>query len=58
MKINIFKNFLLAGILLSGGLVFQSCNDEWLDLKPDGRPVGDEVPLGALKQVLLVYMLV
>ncbi len=49
MKINIFKNFLLAGILLSGGLVFQSCNDEWLDLKPDGRPVGDEVPLGGFE---------
>lgn len=27
----------------------QSCNDDWLDLKPEGRPVGDEVPLGGFE---------
>ena len=46
MKINIIKNLLLGGVLLISASSLQSCNDDWLDLKPEGRPVGDEVPLG------------
>ncbi len=47
MKINVFNSFLLSALLLTGGLVsLQSCNDEWLDLKPEGRPVLDEASVG------------
>ena len=49
MKINSIKIFLLLGTLTVGGFSLQSCNDDWLDLKPEGRPVGDEVPLGGFE---------
>lgn len=49
MKINIIKNLLLGGVLLISASSLQSCNDDWLDLKPEGRPVGDEVPLGGFE---------
>ncbi len=50
MKINIIKNLLLGGVLLISASSLQSCNDDWLDLKPEGRPyAGDEVPLGGFE---------
>lgn len=33
--------------MLAGGIIsLQSCNDDWLDLKPEGHPVGGEVSVG------------
>ena len=49
MKIKAINIFLLSGILAAGAFSVQSCNDDWLDLKPEGRPVGDEVPLGGFE---------
>ena len=49
MKINIIKNLLLGGVLLISASSLQSCNDDWLDLKPEGRPVGEEVAVGGFE---------
>lgn len=49
MKINFYKNILVAGILTVGAVSLQSCGDDWLDLRPEGRPVQDEVPVGGFE---------
>ena len=49
MKINIIKNLLFGGVLLISANALQNCNDEWLDLKPEGRPVGEEVAVGGFE---------
>ena len=46
MNFKIYKNILLTGALSVAAISFQSCGDDWLDLKPEGRPVGDEVTVG------------
>lgn len=46
MKINNYKKIVVTGVLSIAALSFQSCSDEWLDLKPEGRPVGTEVTVG------------
>ncbi|WP_299178988.1 RagB/SusD family nutrient uptake outer membrane protein [uncultured Chryseobacterium sp.] len=46
MKIKYIKNIFLTGMVTAAVLSLNSCGDDWLDLKPDGRPVGDEVPVG------------
>lgn len=47
MKIKVFKNLIASVFLSSLGLfTVQSCTDEWLDLKPEGRPVLDEASVG------------
>ncbi len=40
---------MLTGVLSAAALSFQSCGDDWLDLKPEGRPVGDEVTIGGFE---------
>lgn len=49
MKIISFKNLLFLGALSAASFSFQSCTEEWLDLRPEGRPTGDEVPIGGLE---------
>ncbi|WP_226064978.1 RagB/SusD family nutrient uptake outer membrane protein [Kaistella polysaccharea] len=49
MNYKIFKNIMLTGVLSAAALSFQSCGDDWLDLKPEGRPVGDEVTIGGFE---------
>ena len=49
MNYKIFKNIMLTGVLSVAAFSFQSCGDDWLDLKPDGRPVGDEVTVGGFE---------
>lgn len=46
MNYKIFKNIMLTGALSVAAISFQSCGEDWLDLKPEGRPVGDEVTVG------------
>ena len=46
MKNRNFKRYILAGALSMGALSLISCGDDWLDLKPLGTPVGDEVTVG------------
>lgn len=46
MKNKIKNIVLLATMSTLPLLTLQSCNDEWLDLKPEGTPVGDEVVVG------------
>lgn len=49
MNYKIFKNIILTGVLSAAALSFQSCGDDWLDLKPEGRPVGEEVTVGGFE---------
>jgi len=49
MKIKSINIFLLLGIMATAAFSLQSCNDDWLDLKPEGRPVGNEVPVGGFE---------
>lgn len=49
MNVKIFKQILLTGVFSAAAFSFQSCNDDWLDLKPEGRPVGDEVTIGGFE---------
>ncbi|MBB4804914.1 hypothetical protein HNP38_000186 [Chryseobacterium defluvii] len=46
MKIKFIKNIFLTGVVTAAVLSLNSCGDDWLDLKPEGRPVGEEVPIG------------
>lgn len=49
MKINSYRNILLTGMLTAALFSLQGCGDEWLDLKPEGRPVQEDVPLGGFE---------
>lgn len=49
MKIISLKNLLLFGALSAASFSFQSCSEDWLDLRPEGRPTDDEVPIGGLE---------
>ena len=40
---------MLTGVLSVAAVSFQSCGDDWLDLKPEGRPVGNEVTVGGFE---------
>ncbi|WP_018675285.1 RagB/SusD family nutrient uptake outer membrane protein [Riemerella columbina] len=42
---NISK-ILVSGVITLSIASIYSCSEEWLDLKPQGRPVGDEVKVG------------
>ena len=48
MKIN-YKKIALIGAMSVAALSFNSCGDDWLDEKPEGRPVLDEVPIGGFE---------
>lgn len=48
MKKNIKYGF-TAALLSMAAFSFNSCGEEWLDVKPLGRPVGDEVVLGGFE---------
>ena len=49
MNYKIIKNIVLTGVLSVAAFSFQSCGDDWLDLKPEGRPVGEEVVVGGFE---------
>ncbi|WKS94881.1 RagB/SusD family nutrient uptake outer membrane protein [Riemerella columbina] len=40
------SKIILTSALSVAALAFNSCSEDWLDLKPEGRPVGDEVSVG------------
>lgn len=46
MKIISAKNLILLGALSVAIFSFQSCAEDWLDLRPEGRPTIGEVPVG------------
>lgn len=50
MKLN-YKKILFAGALSFAALSFNSCGDEWLDERPLGRPVSEEVPIGGFESL-------
>ncbi|WP_262152486.1 RagB/SusD family nutrient uptake outer membrane protein [Chryseobacterium foetidum] len=50
MKLN-YKKILFAGALSVAALSLNSCGDEWLDERPLGRPVGEEVPIGGFESL-------
>lgn len=49
MKIISVKNLLLFGALSVASFSFQSCGEDWLDLRPEGRPTIGEVPVGGFE---------
>ncbi len=49
MKIISLKNVLLFGALSVASFSFQSCGEDWLDLRPEGRPTSGEVPVGGFE---------
>ncbi len=49
MNKNKFKHILATGIFSVVALSLNSCGEDWLDLKPLGSPVGDEVVLGGFE---------
>lgn len=50
MKLD-YKKIFLTGLLSASVLSFNSCGDEWLDERPLGRPVGEEVPIGGFESL-------
>lgn len=49
MNIFKFKHIITVGILSMSVISLQSCGEDWLDVKPLGRPVGDDVTLGGFE---------
>lgn len=45
----IFNKILLAGLFTAAALSFNSCGEDWLDLKPEGRPTLGEIPAGGFE---------
>lgn len=46
MKIFNIKKLTLIGALSAAVLSLNNCTEDWLDLRPEGRPTLDEVPVG------------
>lgn len=49
MKQNIFKKILYTGLISAGVLAFHACSEDYLDLKPEGRPTTGEVAIGGFE---------
>lgn len=50
MKIKVIKSVFISSLFLVGSAIsLQSCGDDWLDLKPEGHPVGSEVSFGGFE---------
>ena len=49
MKKNIFKKILYTGLISAGVLAFHACSEDYLDLKPEGRPTTGEVAIGGFE---------
>lgn len=49
MNRNKFRYIFAVGFFGIAALSLQSCGEDWLDLKPLGSPVGDEVTLGGFE---------
>lgn len=45
----IINKILFTGLITVAALSFNSCGEDWLDLKPLGTPVGDEVTVGGFE---------
>lgn len=46
MENKLIKKLCLTGLVAISALSFNSCGEDWLDEKPLGRPIGDEVTVG------------
>ena len=49
MTTKLLVKLFITGVITIGFLSLQSCSEEWLDLKPEGSPVGDEVAVGGFE---------
>lgn len=49
MKNKIIRKFFYAGLISASMLSFHACSEDYLDLKPEGRPTLGEVPIGGFE---------
>lgn len=49
MKNKILKRIIYSGLLTAAVFSFQACGEDYLDLKPEGRPTIGEVPIGGFE---------